>query len=41
MKKEQYLRELYYSPESPVALSNIRNMWLKIKEDQKNIKYKE
>ena len=41
MKKEQYLRELYYSPESPVAFSNIRNIWMKIKEEKKKIKYNE
>ena len=41
MKDEQYLRELYYNTESPVALSNIRNIWMKIKEDGRKIKYKD
>ena len=46
MNKEQYLRELYYNPDSPVAYSNIRNIWKKIKEDKKSsnvpkVKYSE
>ena len=38
---EQYLRHLYYDPESNVAFSNIANIWRQIKHDEKPIKYKE
>jgi len=42
MKNEQYLRDIYYNPESSVSYSNINQLWNKIKEDhKKNIKYKE
>ena len=39
--KEQYLRHLYYDPDSNVAFSSIANIWRKIKEDGVTIKYKE
>ena len=31
---EQYLRDLYFNPESPVAYSGISKIWKKIKEDR-------
>ena len=39
MKEEQYLRDIYYNPESTVAYSNIKSLWQQIKEDRKKIKY--
>ena len=44
--KEQYLRNLYYNPESSVSYSNIKKLWNQIKEDEMHnkklkIKYKE
>jgi len=41
MKKEQYLRDLYYNPVSEVSYSNITELWDKIKFDNKKIKYNE
>jgi hypothetical protein len=32
-KLEQYLRDLYYNPESPVAYSGINTIWNKAKTD--------
>jgi hypothetical protein len=32
-KLEQYLRDLYYDPESPVAYSGINKIWKKAKAD--------
>ncbi len=34
MNKEQYLRHLYYDPDSPVAFSSIANIWRQIKKDK-------
>jgi len=39
-KSEQYLRDLYYNPESPVSYSSLRNIWRQVKEDKKHIKHK-
>ena len=33
-KTEQYLRNLYYNPKSPVAYSGLGNIWKKVKEDR-------
>ena len=41
MNKEQYLRDLYYSSESPVAFSSINKIWKEVKTSGKGIKYKE
>ncbi len=38
---EQYLRELYYNPDSPVAYSSLNKIWKQVKEDGKLIKQKE
>ena len=38
---EQYLRHLYYDPDSNVAFSSIAHIWKQIKEDKKKIKYQE
>ena len=38
---EQYLRELYYNPSSSVAYSSLHNIWKKVKEDKRLIKYKD
>ena len=38
---EQYLRHLYYDPDSPVAFSSLANIWRQVKKDEKPIKYKE
>ncbi|WP_375654902.1 hypothetical protein [Bartonella sp. CL46QHWL] len=38
---EQYLRELYYNPDSPVAYSSLSKIWKQVKEDGKLIKQKE
>jgi hypothetical protein len=32
-KLEQYLQDLYYNPESPVAFSGINKIWNKAKAD--------
>ncbi|WP_375702729.1 hypothetical protein, partial [Bartonella sp. CL43QHWL] len=31
---EQYLRELYYNPDSPVAYSSLNKIWKQVKEDR-------
>ena len=38
---EQYLRDLYFNPQSPVAYSSISKIWRQVKEDKKIIKYRE
>ena len=39
--KEQYLRNLYFNPKSPVSYSSVPKLWKQIKADKKSIKYKE
>ena len=41
VKKEQYLRDLYFNPNSTVAYSSLSKIWKKVKEDKKLIRYKE
>ena len=41
VSKEQYLRDLYYNPQSTVAYTSASLLWRKIKSDGKLIKYRE
>lgn len=41
MENEQYLRGIFYNPESDVSYSNISQLWNKIKADNKKIRYYE
>jgi len=41
VQAEQYLRDLYFNPQSPVAYTSISKIWKQVKEDGKKIKYKQ